>query len=184
MSDIGASGCDPHPTFSLRGITRTGLPLVDAPEVLLPSQLPTGGRAVAGKIAEYRLLLAVLEDAVHCFQQFLRPKNQKERMLFADAEAWIMDRNQATGHRTKPHAPFLSFEYVCEVLNLEPESVCEQLRRWRQLAADGTNNQGVHDVKEYSRLPPETQRRVLNKGVTDETPSHSHASYIRTRAAR
>jgi hypothetical protein len=127
-------------SFSLMELTKTVMPLVDAPEVLLPSQLPTRGREAGAKIAEYRLLIAVLEDAVHCFQQFLRPKNQKERLLFADAEAWIMDRGQAAGHRANSHPHFFSFEYVCEALSLDPESVREQLRRWRRWQQDSTHS--------------------------------------------
>ncbi|MGD0946009.1 MAG: hypothetical protein ABSA52_01155 [Candidatus Binatia bacterium] len=45
--------------------TTTAMPFIVAPDVVLPSQLPTSG----GQIAEYRLLIALLDDAFRCFQK-------------------------------------------------------------------------------------------------------------------
>ena len=110
------------------------MPFIFAPDVVLPSQLPRSG----GQIAEYRLLIALLDDAFQCFQKYLRPKNRRERKLFENAETWIMSTGEAFGHRAEEHAAFFSFEYVCAILSIDADSVRERLRRWR----DG--NTGAH----------------------------------------
>ena len=39
---------------------------------------------------EERLMLAVLQDAVDCFQTYILPKTERERKLFQEAEDWIL----------------------------------------------------------------------------------------------
>ena len=66
--------------------------------------------------------------AVHCFQKYLLPRNRRERRLFEEAEAWMMARDVRL---VADDRPTLSFEYVCEVLSLDPEYLRDGLRRWR-----------------------------------------------------
>jgi hypothetical protein len=55
---------------------------------------------------EKRLVLAVLEDAIMCFQRYLHAKGGKEKKLYQDAAAWIFDRNDMR---------VFSFENICDV---------------------------------------------------------------------
>jgi hypothetical protein len=71
---------------------------------------------------EQRLLLAVLEDAVHCFQTHLFAKKPHERQLFANAEAWI-NSTEADW--------FFSFENICELLGLQASALRGALHRWK-----------------------------------------------------
>jgi AraC-like DNA-binding protein len=68
---------------------------------------------------ERRLMIAVLEDAIACFEKYYLPPPRHGNRLFREAEEWIMNDHY--------HAPF-SFEHICSVLGLEPTAVRRQLR--------------------------------------------------------
>ena len=96
------------------------------PEVLLPVQFfgPLRTR-VSDKGGEYRLLAAVLEDAVNCFQQHAFASDRRSRRLFEETNLWILDRSASSD------GPF-SFGYICAVLGLDADCLREGLQRWRQ----------------------------------------------------
>lgn len=98
------------------------------PDVILPEQYFAALRAqVSG---ERLLALAVLEDAVDCFQRFLFATRLRTRRLFRDAEQWIMEK-ESRAHTDDTH-PHLSFEHVCDGLGLDPADVRQRLQQWRQ----------------------------------------------------
>lgn len=71
---------------------------------------------------EKRLMLAVLEDAVACFQRFVFPENRKQRNLFNEAEDWIRNEN---GDQV------FSFESICTALKFSPAYVRKGLLCWK-----------------------------------------------------
>ena len=60
-----------------------------------------------------QLMVAVLADAVRCFQTYANAQSRAGRRMFGDAEWWILDRNS--------DGPF-TFQAICETLGIEPES--------------------------------------------------------------
>jgi len=72
---------------------------------------------------EKRLMLAILEDAIHCFQDNLFARNVRGRRLFEEAEEWIVE---ADGDRV------FSFENICEALGFNPAYVRQGLLRWME----------------------------------------------------
>ena len=70
---------------------------------------------------EKRLMLAILEDAIHCFQDNLFARNVRSRRLFEEAEQWIVE---ADGDWV------FSFENICEALGFNPAYVRQGLLRW------------------------------------------------------
>jgi hypothetical protein len=72
---------------------------------------------------EKRLILAMLEDAVTCFQIYLTARSGKGKRLFNEAEEWIMMTDDAW---------IFSFVNVCETLGFNPEYVRQGVRRWKQ----------------------------------------------------
>ena len=66
-----------------------------------------------------RLMLAVLSDAVRCFQAYADARNRTGRLRFAEAEAWILDR--------KAEGPF-AFVTICDSLGIEPNCMREGIR--------------------------------------------------------
>jgi len=61
---------------------------------------------------EKTLMLAVLEDAITCFQKYARARHSKTRHLFREAEEWILEKDSKY---------FFSFEQICASLGFEPE---------------------------------------------------------------
>ena len=72
---------------------------------------------------EARLMLAVLEDGISCFQKYLFAQDKGERRLFREARDWILEEGQ--------EEPF-SFENICEVLGIAPNYLRRGLLRWKQ----------------------------------------------------
>ena len=72
---------------------------------------------------EKRLMLAILEDGINCFQENLRAQDVRRSRLFQDAEAWIVELDGDW---------VFSFENVCEALDINPAYVRQGLVRWRE----------------------------------------------------
>ena len=73
--------------------------------------------------AEQKLMLAVLEDAVTCFQGVFAARDKKEARQFREAEDWILQQGKSDW--------LFSFDNVCETLGLNPGYIREGLLRWR-----------------------------------------------------
>jgi hypothetical protein len=93
------------------------------PDTLLPAQYFAAFAREGGLVRERRLMLAVLEDAVECYQKYALARDPRGRLLFEDACEWIQ-----SGEREWP----FSYENICEVLSLHPEYIRRGLSKWRQ----------------------------------------------------
>lgn len=101
------------------------------PDVLTPGQYYDGVRADDASVRPIkRLMLAVLEDAMRCYQTYANSRGRAHRRLFIEAEAWLMDRRADS---------VFSFATVCETLGIDPTYLREGLRRWRLQLLDGMN---------------------------------------------
>ncbi|MBM4254330.1 MAG: hypothetical protein FJ147_00355 [Deltaproteobacteria bacterium] len=92
------------------------------PDFLLPLQFFTGTRGKGCGEGERRLMLAILEDAVDCFQKYLGTRESRGRLLCSDAEEWFMSDDRSW---------LFSFVNVCEVLGLQPDFIREGLQDWK-----------------------------------------------------
>jgi hypothetical protein len=72
---------------------------------------------------ERRLMLAVLEDAIMCFQRYINAKGGKEKKLHQDAVSWIFDHSDNRA---------FSFENICDVCGLDPNYLRMGLLNWRE----------------------------------------------------
>jgi len=93
------------------------------PDTLAPAQYFETVRTRASLEPEKRLMLAVLEDAVLCFQKGSSAGDRRRKALFPDAEEWIMEENRDW--------PF-SFENICEVFGINPAYLRQGLLRWKR----------------------------------------------------
>jgi hypothetical protein len=91
------------------------------PEVLLPEQLESLGRRWMRP--EHRLMLALLEDAVHAYQTGCAAYGGERRLSFREAAEWFASEDTAW--------PF-SFVTMCQHLGIEPDYIRAGLRRWRE----------------------------------------------------
>jgi hypothetical protein len=60
---------------------------------------------------EQRLMLAVLDSAVECFQKYVLARNPRGRQLFQEAEEWFLEKESEA---------LCSFESICSTLGLHP----------------------------------------------------------------
>jgi hypothetical protein len=93
------------------------------PDTLLPAQFYGYLRATTFSPPEMRLTLALLEDAINCFQDNLMAESAKGKKLFNEAEEWILDEGGDW---------IFSFRNVCELLGLNPSYVRQGLLRWKK----------------------------------------------------
>jgi len=92
------------------------------PDTLLPSQYFAALRHKGAHEPERRLVVAVLQDAVDCFQKHVIARDRKSRQLFLDAEEWVVSDDRSW--------PF-SFENVCDLLQINAEYLRCGLMAWR-----------------------------------------------------
>ncbi len=98
------------------------VPRLAEPEVLLPSQYLDLLRGHSPYEGEKRLMLAVLEDAISCFQKHAGATKGRGQRLFKEAEEWLFDGDPAW---------VFSFEAICSMLDLDPTYLREGLARWK-----------------------------------------------------
>jgi hypothetical protein len=98
-------------------------------DVLLPMQFFPPFRS--GALERERLLmLAVLQDAVECYQRYANARSARAREEFEEASRWLSstDRNW-----------LFSFESICDALEIDAECLRHGLEAWyeRRHAAPG-----------------------------------------------
>ena len=75
------------------------------------------------KAPEQKLMLAVLEDAITCFQVHFAARDKQKTRQFREAEEWILLQGKGDW--------FFSFDYICETLDLNPDYIRKGLLHWR-----------------------------------------------------
>ena len=132
-----------------------GTPVQLEPEILLPEQLENSRRCMR---PEHRLMLAVLEDAVHAYQTGCASYGGERRFHFRETAEWFASDDTEW--------PF-SFVAICQHLGIEPEYIRAGLRRWR----------GRHDARApvAVRALPFRIRRVRGSRTRITTPRHWRA---------
>jgi len=93
------------------------------PDTVLPAEYIEAVCMKAPLEAEQRLMLAVLEDAVTCFQKHFAARDKIGTSLFHEAEEWIFRQGKCDW--------LFSFDNICETLDLNPDYIREGLLHWR-----------------------------------------------------
>lgn len=109
------------------------------PSILLPVQFFADLRQKAPAEGERRLMLAILEDAIECFQKHLWATDRRHRQLHDEAEVWFL--------ADEPGWLF-SFVNICEAFEINPVFFRRGLLAWktRHLA----ERAGLHTWPELS----------------------------------
>jgi hypothetical protein len=89
---------------------------------------------------EKRLMLAILRDAVECFQKYLFSKRAKGKVHFRDAEEWILEEN--------PDWLF-SFVNICEFLGLNAAYIRNGLMDWKKQALSGKGSAKIYHLSAH-----------------------------------
>ncbi|MBI2996840.1 MAG: hypothetical protein HYY46_00060 [Deltaproteobacteria bacterium] len=93
------------------------------PDTLVSAQYFQNLRRSTVLEPEKRLMLAVLEDAIQCFQDNVSARSGRGKRLFEEGEEWILEEDIDW---------IFSFESICEVLGFNPEYVRQGLLRWKE----------------------------------------------------
>ena len=119
------------------------------PDTLLPEQFLETFRRKLHLEPEKKLMLAVLEDAVACYQKYLFARDSKGKLLFQEAEEWVQERGGDW---------LFSFAHVCETLGFDPDYVRHGLMQWKEHRFAERTRANVY------RLRPERKRN--KRGVS------------------
>lgn len=114
-----------RPRFRKRGASRNHVsqsPMLPLDAILPLQFFPArrGGNRIEGV---KRLMCAVLDDALRCFEGNLTARSILKRRLFLEAEFWLFKEKGATN-------PF-SFENLCQAVGIEPARFRRALRARR-----------------------------------------------------
>jgi len=137
------------------------------PDSLLPVQYFENFRRKVQTEPEKRLMLAVLEDALACFQKHFSSRGGRGLRLFRETEEWIF--------RGDNGQPF-SFTNICEVVGFDPQYIRQGLLRWRTRKIEDLskivfdfqpkpNGTPSRKIPETSRRRPETGSRMVGFGA-------------------
>ncbi len=117
------------------------------PDVLVSSQYFDRIRSGADKRGEWRLMVAVLTEAVEDYLKHVRATAPHHQQLFREAEEWI---------ETQDRGYLFSFASICEHLGIDAEYVRRGLRAKRPVEAEPAAPVAVPDDEEP------LQRRASN----------------------
>jgi hypothetical protein len=90
--------------------------------LLVEQALCGGQRAALRWSSEYRLLLAVLQDAVACWFRYCRGCSARDQRMFQEIYAWFW---------AKEDDWLYGFESICEHLELNADAIRRGLLRWQ-----------------------------------------------------
>jgi hypothetical protein len=107
------------------------------PDTLLPAQFLDTYRRKAHLEPETSLMLAVLEDAVACYQKYALAREGNGLELFREAEEWILQKDAQW---------LFSFDNICESLGMNPDYLREGLVRWKRNLLHSQPKAKVYDL--------------------------------------
>jgi hypothetical protein len=128
------------------------------PDTLMPEQYLETFRRKLYLEPEKKLLLAVLEDAIACFQKYLFVRDGKGKILFQEAEEWILEEDNDW---------LFSFDNLCEMLGFEPSYLRDGLIHWKAQKLESQAKARIYQLtprtnqrKPQGRAPRRANRRV------------------------
>jgi hypothetical protein len=92
------------------------------PDILIGEQFMSTYRRRFSLQPEQELMLAVLQDAVFCFQENATAVNARKQALFREAEQWILSDDNSY---------LFSFCNICDSVGLSTTYLRRGLIRWR-----------------------------------------------------
>ncbi len=142
----------------LREVSVTSLLQVD---MLAPQQYQ---QAMRGKLCqpEQELMLAVLKDAICCFQGCPSTRDKMRTRLYLEARKWLMEEDSDW--------PF-SFANICDAFGLSPQHLRAGLLRRQEttlatvtkaIHSGPTGTKARHRNRNIKRLPPNDHYKTFN----------------------
>jgi hypothetical protein len=86
---------------------------------------------------EKKLMVAVLDDAIACFQKYAFARDRKGKVLFQEAEYWVQDTNSDW---------LFSFANVCETLGFAFDYLRQGLGQWKTAKLESRAKAKIHQL--------------------------------------
>jgi hypothetical protein len=99
-------------------------------DILRVRQYSDQWRGTSGLEPEKSLMLAVLLDAVECFQEYVLLRDEHTNRRFRETEDWLF-RND--------HKWLFSFRNICDALEIDPQYLRKGLLHWKQNAMQSSS---------------------------------------------
>jgi hypothetical protein len=112
------------------------------PDTLLPDQYLDTFRRKLHLEPEKKLMLAILEDAIACFQKYVFAQDGKGTALFHESEDWMME---VAGEGV------FAFDSICEALGLHPDYLRRGMVAWKNRALAQRTQARVYQFAGRSR---------------------------------
>jgi hypothetical protein len=97
------------------------------PDTVLPVQHFAASPGQREVEPERRLMLAIVADAVGCFQRYATATRSREQRLFNEASQWIFEEEADW---------MFSFESICGTLGMSTDLLRQGLRQWEEWASE------------------------------------------------
>ena len=107
--------------------------MIFQPDILIDAQFQASHRRRFHLEPERVLMLAVLQDAVGCFQEHVAAKCKRKQVMHHEAEEWISNQDRSY--------PF-SFENICDALGFDANYMRQGLARWKRAAKESGAENG------------------------------------------
>jgi hypothetical protein len=106
-------------------------------DILMPEQFLATYQRTFRLDPEKVLMLAVLQDAVTCFQENIAATCKRKSALYYEAEEWFLADDRTY---------LFSFENICDALGFDAGYLRQGLMRWKQKAVAGQSNEAQKRV--------------------------------------
>ena len=93
------------------------------PDTVAPAEYFKIYERKPGLELEKKLILAVLQDGMWSFQNFVCPTDKRGKKWFVEAEEWLKERGKEW---------IFSFENISEVLGIDPQYLRQRLMSWKR----------------------------------------------------
>lgn len=103
-------------------------------DAVLPVQFHNGRAETATTEPIRRLMVAVLFDAIRCFQTKLKLRLPAGRQEFADVRSWIFSDDDDG---------CFSFRAVCDALGIDPRVIRKVLAEWEETRRAGEKSRRI-----------------------------------------
>jgi hypothetical protein len=122
------------------------------PDTLIPQEYLETFKRRTHLQPEKRLMLALLEDGVACFQKYATAQDTRGKRYFQETEAWVLE---------EPSERLFSFDNICETLALNADYLRRGLMSWKRAALENCPTARIYhltsemqNVKSISSRPP------------------------------
>jgi len=107
------------------------------PDILVGAQFQTTYQRRFHLDPERVLMLAVLQDAVICFQENVAAKCKRKQTMHLEAEEWVLNKDRSY---------LFAFENICEALGYDANYLRDGLLRWKRMRLEGGSELSAHPM--------------------------------------